>query len=68
MRFAGEDNLEKPLQVKGTTNGSLIAGRPSNMPAFIYESIQRQYGRGSGGYTIEDKKNVLDWNQGRFRI
>ena len=37
--------------------------KPANMPSYVYESIQRQYGRGSGGYTIEDKKNVINWHK-----
>ena len=46
--------------------GTKIAGsygQPSNMPDHIFESIQRQYGpgKGFGKYTIEDKKNVINW-------
>ena len=56
MRFAN------PNFLKGSKDGSLIAGRPANMPEFIYESIQRQYGNKKyGDYTIEDKKNVINW-------
>ena len=62
MRFAN------PNFLKESKDGSLIAGRPANMPEFIYESIQRQYGRGSGGFTPEDAKNVIIWNQGRIRV
>mgnify|MGYP003147526355 CR=1 FL=1 len=35
-------------------------GKPANMPSYIYESIQRQY-KGGKDYTIEDKKNVINW-------
>ena len=32
------------------------------MPAHVFESIQRQYGNKKyGKYTIEDKKNVINW-------
>tara|TARA_R100000781_G_scaffold69271_1_gene43593 strand:- start:1427 stop:1822 length:396 start_codon:yes stop_codon:yes gene_type:complete len=54
-------------------NNQLVAGsygQPSNMPDYIYESIQRQYNNprfmGTGGYSIEDKKNVINWN--RLRV
>ena len=34
----------------------------ANMPDYIFESIQRQYGNKKyGEYTIEDKKNVIDY-------
>ena len=37
-------------------------GQPSNMPDYMYESIQRQYGNPKfGNYSIEDKKNVINW-------
>ena len=33
------------------------------MPAHVYESTQRQYGNKKyGKYTIEDKKNVVQWH------
>ena len=69
MRFAGDD-LTKALQVKGTTDGSLIAGRPANMPSYIYESMQRQIGphKGYGKFMPEDAKNVQGWGQGLYRI
>ena len=35
-------------------------GRPANMPSYVYDSIQRQY-KGGKDYTIEDKKNVINW-------
>ena len=35
-------------------------GKPANMPGYVYESIQRQY-KGGKDYTIEDKKNVINW-------
>ena len=37
-------------------------GRPANMPSYVYESIQRQY-KGGKDYTIEDKKNVINWHK-----
>ena len=34
----------------------------AQMPDYIYESIQRQYGNKKyGDYTIEDKKNVINY-------
>ena len=34
----------------------------AQMPDYIFESIQRQYGNKKyGDYTIEDKKNVINW-------
>jgi hypothetical protein len=34
------------------------------MPDYIFESIQRQYGNKKyGEYTIEDKKNVINWHK-----
>ena len=37
-------------------------GQPPNMPDYMYESIQRQYGNPKfGNYSIEDKKNVINW-------
>ena len=37
-------------------------GQPPNMPDYMYESIQRQYGNPEfGNYSIEDKKNVINW-------
>ena len=41
-----------------------LAGGPV-MPSYIRDSIRRQY-KGGKDYTIEDKKNVLDWYS-RFR-
>ena len=35
-------------------------GKPANMPGYVYDSIQRQY-KGGKNYTIEDKKNVINW-------
>ena len=35
--------------------------KPANMPSYIYESLQRQY-KGKD-YTIEDKKNVINWQK-----
>ena len=37
-------------------------GRPANMPSYVYDSIQRQY-KGGKDYTIEDKKNVINWHR-----
>tara|TARA_R100000353_G_scaffold60329_1_gene47808 strand:+ start:3226 stop:3669 length:444 start_codon:yes stop_codon:yes gene_type:complete len=37
----------------------LIAGE-RKMPQHVFESIQRQY-KGGKDYTIEDKKNVINW-------
>ena len=53
----------KPFDEQSTNNakGQQIA-RSSNMPSYVWESFQRQYGKGSSGYSIEDKKNVIDWN------
>ena len=46
----------------GLPQEQLMAGRPNNMPEYIYESMQRQYGNKKyGDYTIEDKKNVINW-------
>ena len=42
-----------------------LAGGPV-MSSYIRDSIQRQY-KGGKDYTIEDKKNVLDWYS-RFRV
>ena len=37
-------------------------GQPSGMPDHVFESIQRQYGNPKfGNYSIEDKKNVINW-------
>jgi len=34
----------------------------AQIPDYIFESIQRQYGNKKyGDYTIEDKKNVINW-------
>ena len=53
--------IKLPL-AQGKPQDQLMAGRPSNMPEYIYESIQRQYGNKKyGDYTIEDKKNVINW-------
>tara|TARA_R100000458_G_C8204749_1_gene194166 strand:- start:47 stop:574 length:528 start_codon:yes stop_codon:yes gene_type:complete len=49
-------------KAEGGQKDELIAGRPANMPEYIYESIQRQYGNKKyGPYTIEDKINVINW-------
>ena len=38
------------------------------MPAHVFESIQRQYGNKKyGKYTIEDKKNVINWYSGKIK-
>ena len=42
-----------------------LAGGPV-MPSYILDSIRRQY-KGGKDYTIEDKKNVLDWYS-RFKV
>ena len=47
---------------QGLPQEQLMANRPAGMPQYIYESIQRQYGNKQyGNYTIEDKKNVINW-------
>ena len=57
----GEDIPEEtepfvPIPVAGSY------GQPGGMPDYMYESIQRQYGNPKfGDYTIEDKKNVINW-------
>ena len=33
----------------------------AKMPSYVKESILRQY-KGGPDYTIEDKKNVINWN------
>ena len=34
----------------------------ANMPDYVFDSIQRQYGNKKyGRYTIEDKKNVINY-------
>lgn len=49
-------------QGQGGPQDQLMAGKPANMPQYIFESIQRQYGNKKyGEYTIEDKKNVINW-------
>ena len=49
-------------QEQGGPQDQLMAGKPANMPQYIFESIQRQYGNKKyGEYTIEDKKNVINW-------
>ena len=36
----------------------------AQMPDYIFESIQRQYGNKKyGDYTIEDKKNVINYHK-----
>jgi hypothetical protein len=57
-----EDGSSKKRENK---NRGHVANKPANMPAHVYESIQRQYGpgRGYGKYTIEDKKNVINWHK-----
>tara|TARA_R100000231_G_C5186844_1_gene123007 strand:- start:178 stop:366 length:189 start_codon:yes stop_codon:yes gene_type:complete len=46
----------KPFDEQKT---NLAMGKPANMPGYVYDSIKRQY---SGkDYTIEDKKNVINW-------
>jgi len=43
---------------KGNKKNKKVA----QMPDYIYESIQRQYGNKKyGDYTIEDKKNVINY-------
>ena len=50
------------VQNTGGPQDQLMANRPANMPEYIFESIQRQYGNPKyGDYTIEDKKNVINW-------
>ena len=45
----------------GKLDGVNIAQNISGMPDYVYESIKRQY---SGkDYTIEDKKNVINYNK-----
>ena len=42
--------------------GSKKNKKVAQMPDYIYESIQRQYGNKKyGDYTIEDKKNVINY-------
>ena len=37
-------------------------GQPAGMADYIFESLQRQYGNPKfGNYSIEDKKNVINW-------
>tara|TARA_B100000508_G_scaffold78474_1_gene61028 strand:+ start:212 stop:412 length:201 start_codon:yes stop_codon:yes gene_type:complete len=60
--------MAKTYDEDGTETNS-ISQRQENkkkkvaqMPDYIFESIQRQYGNKKyGDYTIEDKKNVINW-------
>tara|TARA_R100000781_G_C4047362_1_gene116222 strand:+ start:213 stop:656 length:444 start_codon:yes stop_codon:yes gene_type:complete len=48
-----------PLPQAMANREQLIAG-DRKMPSYVFESIQRQY-KGGKDYTIEDKKNVINW-------
>ena len=64
----GNVNMARTFDEDGTETGSIsermdkkkrLAQRPKDMKDFEFESIQRQY---SGkDYTIEDKKNVINY-------
>ena len=44
----------------GKLDGVNVAQNISGMPDYVYESIKRQY-KGGPDYTIEDKKNVINY-------
>ena len=60
--------MARTYDMDGTESGS-ISQRQDNkkkkvaqMPDYIFESIQRQYGNKKyGEYTTEDKKNVINY-------
>ena len=53
--------------MKNPRNNKMKASPPAKtiasakMPSYVKESILRQY-KGGPGYTIEDKKNVINWH------
>ena len=63
--------MAKTYDMDGSESGSIsermdkkkrLAQRPKDMKDFEFESIQRQYGNKKyGEYTIEDKKNVINY-------
>ena len=63
MAKSGASNGAKNIDAwnEGNTTDTNIAQGPK-MPPHVFESIQRQYGNKKyGNYTIEDKKNVINW-------
>ena len=59
MAKSGASKGAKKIKPFDEQNTKLAMGKPANMPEYVYESIKRQY---SGkDYTIEDKKNVINW-------
>ena len=58
MAFTVDEN-GKTTKRENKNKGHVAQGA---MPAHVFESIQRQYGNKKyGNYTIEDKKNVINW-------
>ena len=56
-----DENIKASIAKKGV---SKIMKAAKKMPEYVRDSIKRQYKAGSPGaapYTIEDKKNVLNW-------
>jgi len=59
--------MARTYDMDGTESGSIsdrqekkkLAQRPKDMKDFEFESIQRQYS--DNNYTIEDKKNVINY-------
>ena len=59
---SGASNGAKDIKPFDEQDTKLAQGQ--KMPSYIYESIQRQYGNKKyGDYTIEDKKNVINWHK-----
>ena len=46
-------------KMKASPKAKIIASS-RNMPDYVRDSIKRQY-KGGPDYTIEDKKNVINW-------
>ena len=53
-------NNSRNNKMKASPKAKTIAQGYGNMPDYVKESMQRQY-KGKD-YTIEDKKNVVNWH------
>tara|TARA_R100001082_G_scaffold69534_1_gene39480 strand:+ start:527 stop:724 length:198 start_codon:yes stop_codon:yes gene_type:complete len=61
MKSGASKGAKKTSKTSDLNQGANYQARkPSNMPGYVYDSIQRQY-KGGKDYTIEDKKNVINW-------
>ena len=73
LKKVAERNLPGGSRIGSFLDNYEVAGsygQQSNMPDYVYESLQRQMGPGYGfgDYKTEDMKNVINWNAGRLRI